>query len=68
MQEIFHGKNTQKKIFIIPADFEFKLIMNSLSKIVGKFSKQNICVIGDLMADYYIFGDTNRFLRKLLCP
>ena len=42
--------------------------MNSLSKIVGKFSKQNICVIGDLMADYYIFGDTNRISSEAPMP
>ncbi|MEK9170037.1 MAG: D-glycero-beta-D-manno-heptose-7-phosphate kinase [Patescibacteria group bacterium] len=42
--------------------------MNSLSKIVGKFSKQNICVIGDLMADYYIFGDTNRISPEAPMP
>lgn len=39
-----------------------------LSKIVGKFPKQNICVIGDLMADYYIFGDTNRISSEAPMP
>lgn len=42
--------------------------MNSLLKIVEKFSKQNICVIGDLMADYYIFGDTNRISPEAPMP
>ena len=42
--------------------------MKELLKIVQKFSKQNICVIGDLMADYYIFGDTNRISPEAPVP